>query len=42
LRQRGLLQLNVFTHRVSVPKPINPAPALTVPAVAMGQLLFLG
>jgi hypothetical protein len=42
LRQRGLLRLVGFTHRVSVPNSLNPAPALKNPVFAPGQLRFLG
>ena len=42
LRQRGLLRFVGFTHRVSLPNSINPAPALKKTAMVQGQLRFLG
>jgi hypothetical protein len=42
LRQHSLLRFVGFTHRVSLPNQLNPAPALKKPARALGQLRFLG
>ena len=42
LRQHGFLLLDYFTHRVSLPNDIKPAPVLAFPGIALGQLLFLG
>jgi hypothetical protein len=42
LRQHALLLLDDFTHRVSLPKAINPAPVLAFPGFTKAQLLFLG
>ena len=42
LRQHGFVLLNDFTHRVSLPNDIKPAPVLAFPGFAWGQLRFLG
>ena len=42
LRQRGLLRFVGFTHRVSVPNSLKPAPALKKSDSARVQLRFLG